>query len=337
MRDIDTNKADLARRSVLGVATAALGLGATAALLPSTASARGSADADGIHPPRTPAIDTSHATPELARLISRVFEAKTSRDVEATLAYFYPKSTTYIDASLGWPIYSWDELHKLFAGLMPTWAATARSYPTKILGDTTSALVFFTDTPELFGHEIRPMGVINFEEGKIARWIDYWDGREFTLTDMKAQRTPDEKFPTDFKESMVGETAKRSIKRVAHSISDALSSGAVKEAASLFSDDAVLEDQAVRTVVTGRLNIGAYLERAAAHLPYGAGAEVRHVVGGHLGGGYEWTRGSGAVRRGVTALELDGDGRISRYTSVWDGSLVSDDQLSRLQALVIEH
>ncbi|MFI5753234.1 hypothetical protein ACIBBE_47295 [Streptomyces sp. NPDC051644] len=336
MRDIHTPTSGIARRSVLGAATAALGLGATAALLPGSASAGGVADAGRIEP-RTPAIDTSHATPELARLISQVFGAKTSRDVEATLSCFYPKSTTYIDASLGWPVYSWQELHKLFSELMPTWPDTARSYPTKILGDTTSALVFFTDSPELFGHEIRPLGVINFKEGKIARWIDYWDGREFTLTDMKAQRTPEEKFPTDFKESVVGETAKPSIKRVAHKISDALSGGAGKEAASLFSEDAVLEDQAVRTVVTGRLNIGAYLERAAAHLPYGPGAEVRHVVGGHLGGGYEWTRRSGPVKRGVTALELDGDGRISRFTSVWDGSLLSDDQLSRMQALTIEH
>jgi limonene-1,2-epoxide hydrolase len=336
MSDMHTPAADVARRRVLGAATAALGLGATAVLLPTTASAREAASTDGIRS-LTPSVDTSHATPELARLVSQFFEAKTSRDVEATLSYFYPKSTTYIDATLGWPTYSWQELHKLFSGLMPNWPATARSYPTKILGDTTSALVFFTDTPELFGHEIRPMGVINFKDGKIARWIDYWDGREFTLADIKAQRTPEEQFPTDFKESIVGETAKPALKRVATRISEVLKSGAEREAASLFSDDAVLEDQALRTVVTGRLNIGAYLERAAPDLPYGPGAEVRHVVGGQFGGGYEWTRRSGPIKRGVTALELDRDGRISRFTSVWDGSLLSDNRLSRMQALAIEH
>ena len=33
-----------------------------------------------------------------------------------------------------------------------------------------SAIVVFTDTPELFGGEIRPVGVIDFKGGKIARW-----------------------------------------------------------------------------------------------------------------------------------------------------------------------
>jgi limonene-1,2-epoxide hydrolase len=333
MRDKHAPTTDIARRSILG-ATAALGLGTTAALLPSTASAREPASTDKTQPP--PSVDTSHATADLARLMSGFFRAKSSRNVAATMSYFSPNSMAYIDATLGWPTYSWEELRTLFSGLMPNWPATARSYPTKILGDTTSALVFFTDTPELFGHEIRPMGVINFKNGKIARWIDYWDGREFTLADIKAQRTPEEKFPTDFKESTVGETAKSAVKRVVSELSETLTRGAGREVASLFSDDAVLEDQALHTTVTGRLNIGAYLERAVAHLPYGPGSDIRHVVGGQLGGGYEWTRRSGPVKRGVTAIELDRDGRISRFSTVWDGSLVSNNRLSQMQSLTIE-
>src|SRR3984957_2754694 len=45
--------------------------------------------------------------------------------------------------------------------------------------DTHSALVAFTDTPELFGAEIRILAAIDFKDGKVVRWIDYWDGRSF--------------------------------------------------------------------------------------------------------------------------------------------------------------
>jgi thioredoxin reductase len=35
------------------------------------------------------------------------------------------------------------------------------------------------DTPELFGGEIRALGVIDLEDGKITRWVDYWDAHAF--------------------------------------------------------------------------------------------------------------------------------------------------------------
>jgi hypothetical protein len=53
------------------------------------------------------------------------------------------------------------------------------SYPTRISGDMHSAVVAFTDTPELFGGEIRILAAIDFKDGKVVRWIDYWDGRSF--------------------------------------------------------------------------------------------------------------------------------------------------------------
>jgi hypothetical protein len=43
----------------------------------------------------------------------------------------------------------------IFEMYMPKWPPTGLSYPTRISGDFHSALIAFTDTPELFGGEIR--------------------------------------------------------------------------------------------------------------------------------------------------------------------------------------
>ena len=54
-------------------------------------------------------------------------------------------------------------------------------------------------------------------------------------------------------------------------------------------------------------------------MPYGRASRLRHVVGGSHGGGFEWTAGPDAGDLvGITALELDADGLITRITSVYD-------------------
>ena len=61
----------------------------------------------------------------------------------------------------------------------------------------------------------------------------------------------------------------------------------------------------------------AYLDRALDHAPYGRSSTLRHVVGGSNGGGFEWTADAGAAGLvGITALEHDGDGLVTRITSV---------------------
>jgi hypothetical protein len=40
---------------------------------------------------------------------------------------------------------------EIFEQYMPKWPPTGLSYPNRISGDMRSALVAFTDTPELFG------------------------------------------------------------------------------------------------------------------------------------------------------------------------------------------
>jgi len=160
----------------------------------------------------------------------------------------------------------------LFENYMPKWPASGLSYPTRISGDTHSALVAFTDTPELFGGEIRILAAIDFKDGKVVRWIDYWDGRSFGAEMAAKFRTPPDKFPTNFDYDVASDGASAKIKDVAQKLSAALAGGDAKAAADLFSYDAVYFDRAPRVRVLGKLAIGKYLSRVSAALPYGKGA-----------------------------------------------------------------
>ncbi|MEU6602953.1 hypothetical protein [Streptomyces flaveolus] len=279
-------------------------------------------------------VDVTRATPGVVRILKSYFEAKTAADVDATMAHF-SRRMTYIDATLGWSWYNWQKLHDLFASLMPNWPETAASYPTRILGNADSALVFFADTPELFGHEIRPIGAVSFERGKIVRWVDYWDGRAFTMAGISEARTPADEFPTDFGEKMVGERAPRAIRSAARALSAALAAGDVREALSLFHPDALVEDLALHTTIEGRHSIDSFLRSALPLLPYGLGVVVRHVSGSTRGGGFEWINPTSRVPRGITALELDDAGLVTRMTSAWDSSLWSDKAIGEAHSATI--
>ena len=132
--------------------------------------------ADPIYPD---VVNTSHATPEVAAFFKSYFTAKSEHKPVSTLDDFSEAHLTYIDATLGWPFYSKKGMTELFEQYMPKWPPSGLSYPTRISGDTHSALVAFTDTPELFGGEIRILAAVDFKDGKVVRWIDYWDGRSF--------------------------------------------------------------------------------------------------------------------------------------------------------------
>ena len=56
-----------------------------------------------------------------------------------------------------------------------------------------------TDTPELFGGELRILAAIAFADGRIVRWVDYWDSSAFADALYEQFRTPVESFPRDFK------------------------------------------------------------------------------------------------------------------------------------------
>jgi ketosteroid isomerase-like protein len=224
----------------------------------------------------------------------------------------------------------------LFENYMPKWPAAGLSYPTRISGDTHSALVAFTDTPELFGGEIRILAAIDLKDGKIVRWIDYWDGRSFGAEAAAKMRTTPDKFPANFDYDVASDGASAKIKDAAQKLSAAFAAGDAKAADALFSNDAIYADRALRTVILGKQAIGKYLTRVLATVPYGKGAKLVHIVGSDQGGGYEWVNADGSVKRGIIAIDLNSTGQIERLNTTWDNGVMSDADLQALVLLSIE-
>jgi len=165
----------------------------------------GTASAAGTASPVDPAVDISNATPEAVALVTAVLRDKTARNPERFMANFSRTQLTCGDGTLGVKYSSWSEVEAAMAQAMPAWPPTSRAYPTKILGDARSAMVFYVDSPEMFGNEIRIIAPIDFRDGKVVRQVDYWDGRHFGTATTHAIRVPPDRFATDFGEAAVGE------------------------------------------------------------------------------------------------------------------------------------
>jgi hypothetical protein len=319
---------ELTRRAALtgGAAAVALTALGTAAASAATAAA----------PVPDPVLDATHATPEVVELLVSAFRDKTNRDVDRFMAHFSQRLLTYTDATLGAQYTTWSALKALFAQYMPAWPPTIQSYPTKIIGDARSAMVLFVDSAQMFGHELRIIAPIDFRDGKIVREADYWDGRHFGVAATAAIRQPPGKYVTDFGEGTVGEQSPAVLQKVAAALAGAFAAGDTAAAAALFTTDATFEDLTLHAAVIGQPAIGGFLDRSRDLLPYGLGTSVRHVVGSGQGGGYEWKKKGAAVSHGVIALELDQQARISRLTSIWDGSLLDSAAITKLLAATIE-
>jgi hypothetical protein len=258
-------------------------------------------------------------TAPLAATIERFFETKTSCDIDGTMAYFAPDLATYTDATLGWDFDSFQKLRDVFVQYMPGWSPPARSYATGILSNEVSALVQMVDTPELFGGELRILAAIDFRDGKIVRWVDYWDAAPYPDELYVKFRTPEAQFPRDQKECEVPAQAAPELLGAASTLHDAFAAGDALAAASLLHTDVVLTDMSLRAQLIGRIEVASYLARVLAGVPYGRSSTLRHVVGGAGGGGFEWTAGpqhDGLL--GITALELDAGGFVTKVTSVYD-------------------
>jgi ketosteroid isomerase-like protein len=278
--------------------------------------------------------DTSHATAAAAAFFRSFFTAKTGKDVEATHGHFHPGKTVYFDATLGWALQTNADVRQMWEQYMPQWPAGAKSYPTQILGDMTSAVMLVTDTPELFGGEIRTISIVDLEDGKIVRLVDYWDGRGFGTELAASLRVPADAYPLDLGLSMVT-SRPGPIATAARELTAAFVAADADRVGELFSYDAVFEDMALRTQLRGRAAIVRYLRRALPDLPY-ARATVRHVAGVGHGGGYEWRADGQPVGVGAAALELSPDGKITKFTAVWDGSLLDDPAITALAADAID-
>ncbi|MFJ3497763.1 nuclear transport factor 2 family protein [Streptomyces sp. NPDC086091] len=321
----------LMRGAVLGGALA------TASVLPAgTSLAAGLTD--GESPYGGGPVAATHSSAFATALLNRFFRAKSARDPQAAMSFFAPGATTYIDATVGWSFTTWQSLYDLFASYMPNWPASGASYMTRIVGGDTGAIVFFTNAAGVFGSsEIRAAAVVDIRGGRVERWVDYWDGRHFGTAETDALRLPGDQWPADFREKTVGERAHPRMRRTVEALAQALRNGDAAALARLFSADVTFEDLTSHVVVRGRRSAVAYLT-GGGQRPPGAAADlvVRHTVGSAVGGGYEWLATSGPVHRGLVALELDRQGAVSRFTSVWDGSLVSASVLTSLAVRAIE-
>jgi hypothetical protein len=243
--------------------------------------------------------------------VTSLFRDKSAHDVDRTMAHFARRPMYYTDATLGWYLPSWESLRAGFQQSMPTWPASARSYATRLIGDERSAIVLFTDTPEMFGHELRIMAAVDFYDGKAVRQVDYWDGRHATVEGTDQLRVPDDQFPHTFGEEAVPSQSAPIIGEVAARL-------IAGEVVGLFAEDAVFEDLTLRIELVGRQSITGYLDRASTSVPY-RGA-IRHMVGSVQGGGFEWMRPNGTPSHGIVSFELDSRQKITRLTSMWDGS-----------------
>lgn len=276
----------------------------------------------------------SHADPETAKRLEAYFLAKNNHSLDDTMAFFSKELAAYCDATLGWKIAGYNAEKALYAKYMPHWGG-GLSYPTRILGGPDSAIVAMTDTPELFGGEIHALGCVDLLDGLIVRWVDYWDSTGFdgeAIRKMTADAGP---YPEDLGEIGTEIRADDTLVSVCGRLHQAFSGDMQIEP--LFSYDAVYEDMALRTALVGRSAIGRYVRRLAGRQPFGTGAAIRHKVGGKLGGGYEWIPSGGHdVKAGVTALELDNMGLITRLTTVYDARRLGPDLKRSLVALSIE-
>ncbi|UKZ82853.1 hypothetical protein TrVFT333_010653 [Trichoderma virens FT-333] len=152
-----------------------------------------------------------------------------------------------------------------------------------------SAVDFSEDAPDIFGYETRTIAAVNFKDGKVARWVDYWDGRHDGLIALKS---PCDKFPKTFGEFNIT-TPNPVIHNITSQLNDALSTGNSIAAASLFSFDAIFED---RITLTG-------------------------IEGSSRGGTYEWMGSPTApTRNGISGFQLDSNGSTTIFSTVWGSS-----------------
>ena len=319
------------RRAVLGGAGA---IAAATVLAGPSSPAHASVQSIPPVPLPDPPQDVTHATPLLVQRVNSLFRDKTARDVDGFISHFSRNPLYYTDATLGWYVPGRAALQAVFAQYMPTWPDTARSYATRIIGDENSAIVEFTDSPELFGHEIRAIAAVDFQDGLIVREVDYWDGRHFGIAAVNALRTPDAQFPATYGEQYIAERSSPALRQTLGRLRAAL---AVGDTTGLFAEDAVFEDLALHTEFAGASAIDAYVGRAYTRLPYGVGTTVRRTLGSGRGGGYEWIGNGFAGSHGIIAVELDTADRITRFTATWDASRLDDAAVAALLADTLEH
>ncbi|KAH8878927.1 hypothetical protein GQ53DRAFT_756359 [Thozetella sp. PMI_491] len=273
--------------------------------------------------------DTTYASPDLVDFLHKFFTAKTLANLDTLQSLFTPtENGVYYDAVMGLSIPQ-ANLSAVYKQLYGDAQPGGASYPLQVIGDMNSAVIRFVDTPEMFGTEVRGISAVDFLNGKVLRWIDYWDARHDPLI---LERGP---MPATFGEELVTAAPNKFMECIVTKLNSALATQNSTAVAELFTFNAVFEDRVLRTRIEGQVNIESYLSRALPTLPYGSGVQIRHVVGTAHGGAYEWiAKPGGATPSGISRIELDSTGLISGFASLWDSSLTTNATLEALTGLV---
>jgi len=254
-----------------------IGGAADAAAGPLARSARSAGAAVGAYP--DPGLDTGHATPAVARLVTALYRDKTTRDVDLLMTHFSKNLLVYSDATVGDRFEGWATMKTAFTSFLTHGGPTSVSYPTRIIGDEHSAMVLFTDSPQYFGGEIIIIAPVDFRDGKVIREVDYWDGRHFGSALIDKIRSPLNRWPATYGEDRVRDQSSPTLRRVVASLQGAFRTNDAAAATALFTSDAVFEDLTLHLRLAGPRAIGGFLTRALSRLPYGRSATVRHTVG----------------------------------------------------------
>jgi len=283
--------------------------------------------------PHLPQPDTRFASERAAALFADYFASKSAGDADDFVSHYAPEIGTHSDAVLGYHAPDWAATSAQFHQVMPGWNGGV-SYATRILGDDRSAVVFVTDGPELFGSELRTISAVDLSEGKVVRFVDYWDGRQLGRDAVAAWRVPAEQFPAAFGEDRLPPVGHDGLENVISALVAASASGDVPAVEAMFAPDATFEDLTLQVALHGRVAIAAALHQAISVLPYGSGVALRRVLGSGPAGGFEWTNTGNAVPRGISAVVLDEAGLIGELTSIWDATLLSPESADRWAGLL---
>jgi hypothetical protein len=89
----------------------------------------------------------------------------------------------------------------------------------------------------------------------VPRWVDYWDANRIGAATVQGFKQPDENFPADFGESLVGEVASDRVKQAAQDLNRALAAHDAAGAAALFAPDATFTDPTAHVRVAGPRDI----------------------------------------------------------------------------------
>jgi limonene-1,2-epoxide hydrolase len=262
----------------------------------------------------------THANTEAVDFVSRFLAAKSASDLDAILPFISADAAVFADVPLGWELGGHRALQAAWGRHIPSWGPGKFSLDC-VLGEIHdglgSVMLGVTNTPSAFHVRMQVLSAVDVRDGKITRWIDYWDGACFDVDLYSRLRSPRPCRPQAIRSGDC--CSSRRIREVSGRLVDLLSRGEAQDAGRLFGLDACYEDRGLHTRLRGRGVISGYLSRVVGALPLGRRVRLGHVVGGEWGGGFEWVASAASpVNTGAAALMLGSDGLISRVSVVYD-------------------